>query len=171
MAHHRLRTAIVHRRQKCAKERGARGTLGWTAPETAPFDADKKNEFYYAADVWSLGLVILFILFGRLPLGLELTREEREEHRECIAEFWYRQKLLRGGEYEMKSTKNRGEVALRNALVELYAQNLISAELFALLHDAMLVFDPRKRASCKEIWNHRWFDEYRELCRYFDSHE
>ena len=54
-----------------------RGTVHWTAPE---LDVDSTtNRFSFAADIWSLGLVILYILFGEHPYELS----EYQSHRVC----------------------------------------------------------------------------------------
>ena len=52
-----------------------RGTIHWTAPE---LDVDSTtNQFSFAADIWSLGLIILYILFGEQPYQLTEYQSQR----------------------------------------------------------------------------------------------
>ena len=44
----------------------------------------------------------------------------------------------------------------------LYVTDKMSKELFDLLHNNILLFDPRKGSDCKVIYNHAWFDEVRD---------
>ena len=135
------------------------GSFGWFAPEINPLINNaifkgKGNYFSYGYDIWSLGLIILYILFGTQPYDIEgwiMTQR-----------YWYKKELLKGGKYNMDSDKNKGEIWLRNYLLDLYVNDKISKELFDLLHNHMLIFDPRKRSNCKVIYNHVWFDEVRE---------
>ena len=137
----------------------ALGSFGWMPPEiNALIDNQifkgKGNYFSYGYDIWALGLIILYILFGTQPYDPSgwIMTERR----------WYKIELLRGGKYDMNSDKNKGEIWLRNYLLDLYVNDKISKELFDLLHNHMLIFDPRKRSNCKIIYNHVWFDEIRE---------
>ena len=143
---------------------GVGGTAGWTPPEISPLN--KKgvyNYFTYAADIWPLGLIILYILFGEQPYDLT----EKEE-RKCkflgdrYSEYFYKNKLMKKGKYNMDSDKNKGELWLRDYLISLYVQDKISKELFDLLDGNMLSFDPRKRSDCDDIWKHLWFDGVRK---------
>ena len=56
---------------------------------------------------------------------------------------WYKQNLLINGKYDMNSDKNKGEISLRNYLVDLYVNEKISKELIELLHNHVLIFDTR----------------------------
>ena len=142
------------------------GTYDWIPPEVNPLKSNalfkgkkfKGNYFCYGYDIWQIGLIILYILFGTNPYSLN----EKESKKWNSAKYWYNQKVLRGGKYDMDSDKNKGEIWLRNYLLELYVNDKISKELFDLLHNHMLIFDPRKRSNCKIIYNHVWFDEVRE---------
>ena len=161
-----------------------RGTVCWTAPELDIESVD--NHFTYSVDIWSLGLIILFILFGEHPFLLN----EYENNKLCKTkqqrkEYFYKHKLLRK-KHKIKDNKNyyydpddikndnnnnddhtdkykRGQIFLCNYLIKLYYCNKISMELFDLLHNCMLQFDARKRYSCRKIYKHKWFDQVRDL--------
>ena len=123
----------------------ASGSFGWFAPEINPLIKNqifkgKGNYFSYGYDIWSLGLIILYILFGTQPydrVGWIMTPRH-----------WYKKELLKGDKYDMDSDKNKGEIWLRNYLMDLYVNDKISQELFDLLHNHMLIFDPRERSNC-----------------------
>ncbi|CCE64767.1 hypothetical protein TPHA_0I02660 [Tetrapisispora phaffii CBS 4417] len=61
---------------------GATGTLEFTAPEviipgevnTNPNfgSIDSYNEYSYSSDIYSLGMILYFIIFGELPFGIDL---------------------------------------------------------------------------------------------------
>eukprot|EP01083_Nonionella_stella_P293984 999637_1 len=47
------------------------GNVGWSAPEINAFATkSNKNKYLYSSDIFSLGLLILFILFGEQPLQI-----------------------------------------------------------------------------------------------------
>ncbi|CCK73562.1 protein kinase IKS1 NDAI_0G05790 [Naumovozyma dairenensis CBS 421] len=67
---------------------GATGTLEFTAPEVIISDTMKRvatgmgrdyNEYTYAADIYSLGMICYFIIFGELPFNSELNIPELKE--------------------------------------------------------------------------------------------
>ena len=135
----------------------ANGTIGWMPPEVNPLVKHhifkKDNYLSYGYDIWALGLIILYILFGTHPYLIQGYFFEN---------YWYKKKLLKNGKYDMDSDKNKGEIELRNYLMKLYINDQISKQLFDLLHNHMLLFDPRKRSDCKAIYNHPWFDDIRD---------
>eukprot|EP01083_Nonionella_stella_P283957 966541_1 len=125
-----------------------RGCVQWTPPEHK-YNIKKKKEFNYfnyGTDVWSIGLIILYILTGKNPY--QLTKEEQLKYsnsKKIYQQYFYYNKLLKNDKYKMDSHINKGEIWLRNYLISLYFQDKISYELFDLLHDYILIFDPRKR--------------------------
>eukprot|EP01084_Bolivina_argentea_P060843 111157_1 len=151
------------------KKTGAiQGTIEWLPPEIIPSNSTfctDMNYFCYGMDIWSMGLIILFILFGKQPYQLtneeEIKYEKYSLHKKSTQ--WYGQKLLKGAAWFcMNSDRNPGDLWLRNYLISLYFEDKISKDLLDLLHNYMLIFDPRKRAHCDKIWKHSWFDEIRE---------
>ncbi len=146
------------------------GTPGWSAPEMVY--GSSKNKYLCKSDIFSLGLIILFALFGAQPLditvedqakyGQNLDLFDPQENKEQEKIFkndlkdkmhcdWYYNKLL------------KSENMLKNYLVQLYYENKISLQLFKLLHDGMLVYDHRKRWSCKQINDCQWFEKIRAI--------
>lgn len=147
------------------------GTPGWTAPEI-DWGSDK-NKYSFSSDIFSLGLVLLFTLFGEQPL--DITEEEKRKYaqnddyfaddenhkndemqenlkndlKRKMYEDWYYNKLL------------KSENMIKNYLVKLYYDNKISMNLFELLYDGMLVYDPRKRWDAEKIYNSKWFGNIR----------
>eukprot|EP01083_Nonionella_stella_P300820 1028896_1 len=153
-----------------------RGTVCWTPPELDIDSVD--NRFTYSVDIWALGLIILFILFGKQPYQLndhetnELCQTKRDRK-----EYFYKHKLLRKRvkrkhhrnyyyddvEQDVIKPYDKGQIYICNYLIKLYYGNKISLELFDLLHNHMLLFDPTKRASCRQLYQHKWFDLVRDL--------
>ena len=157
------------------------GTVLWTPPEMKVWELMKKfknddekeriiksesyveSDYYnlvsYGADIWQMGLIILYIITGQHYYKLTPWEEAKcmwmPFHR-WTDEYFYQTKLLKDDEYDMNSDSNTGEISLRNYLISLYYQDKISRNLFNLLHDEMLLFDPRKRSKCKDILNHPW---------------
>ena len=141
---------------------GLSGTVQWTPPEVDPMShlyilRGKDNYYSNQGDIWQIGLIILYILFGNHPYILD----EKEDDKWNRNWYWYYTKVLKGGKYDMDSDKNKGSIALQNYLIGLYVEEKISKDLFDLLFNYILIFDPRKRASCKDVYNHKWFDDYR----------
>ena len=136
------------------------GTIQWTPPEMdkAPHIIKPDSYYCYGYDTWGIGLMILYILFGQQPY--QLTDEE--DNYWMVNRYWYYTKLLRNGQYDMNSDKNEGEIWIKNYIIGLYAENKISEDLFDMLFTKVFLFDPRKRANPKELWNHRWMKSYRQ---------
>merc|ERR1712130_542449 len=97
------------------------------------------NHFTYSADIWSLGLIILFILFGGHPYILnqyemnKICRNKQERK-----EYFYKHKLLRK-HYKRRNGKNyyyenydgqidKGQIFIYNYLIKLYYDSKISVE-------------------------------------------
>ena len=123
-------------------------------------EMDYYNFFSYGMDIWQMGLVILYIITGKHYFELttwEATKCDFLPFHKNNFGYFYETKLLQNGGYEMDSDRNKGEISLRNYLISLYYVDKISKNLFSLLHDDLLVFDPRKRAKCRDILNHPWF--------------
>jgi len=53
--------------------------------------------------------------------------------------------------------RNHGEEYLQNYLIKLFFDNRISQQLFDLLHNFMLPFDPKKRVRAGQLMKHQWF--------------
>ena len=71
--------------KKEGEKGGYRGTAGWSAPEIN-IHKGVISEFNYGADIFSLGLVILYGISGTHPL--EVNKEQRDK---CV-----KQKDLKG---------------------------------------------------------------------------
>ena len=139
--------------------RGA--TLGWTPPEvdgTKPHQIfnGKGNYFSYGYDICQIGL--LYIITGSQPYQLN----EKEKKKWNLYRYWYKKKLLKGGKYNMNSDNNEGEIWIRNYILSLYVKDKISKDLLELLDGCICIFDPRKRADCKQLYFDKWFDSVRE---------
>ena len=154
------------------------GSAGWSAPEIC-IDS-KKNKFKYSSDIFSLGLLILFCLFGEQPLQISSDErrkygqserlwsdgnDEIENDRKLEAERREKQfredlesKMIRKWYYEnLLVSENR----IRNYLVKLYYDEKISLALFKLLNDGMLVYNEENRWSCQQIYDCEWFEDVR----------
>ena len=153
---------------RCNKSKAPwRGTLGWQAPEIKPYK--KKNKYEYSSDIFSFGLVILWILCGEQPL------EEDEEKRDkliSVSQSLSKEsvKSMRSGTGTVKQWViiwykdiiEKSEHIIKNKLVQMYYDNKISLDLFELLHDGMLTYDPKKRWNCKQIYQCKWFKDLRD---------
>ena len=106
-------------------------------------------------------MIILYAILGTQPYIL--SKDEKMDHLKWNErwKYFYQQKLLKGDEYNMDSDINKGEVWLKNYLIGLFVNGKISYSLWDLLYNYLLIFDPRKRKNGKEIWEHSWFDGYR----------
>eukprot|EP01083_Nonionella_stella_P001415 4072_1 len=140
-----------------------RGSVGWSAPEI-DYDS-KKNVYRYSSDIFSFGLLILYIMIGHQPLEVPCnptvkvgksidaqfpdTREimAREERKAKMKRDWYYKHVM---QYEK---------SLRNYLVKLVYKNTISLDLFELLNEGLLVFDASKRLNCEQIAQSKWFSD------------
>ena len=149
--------------QKNNSRNGYIGTFGWTAPEIHPWPTFR-NKYKYSSDIFSFGLLILYILCGEQPLEEDWEKRFKyftdlgvEEDGEVSAQMncnwkyhWYKNVIL------------ESENVIKNKLVKLYYDNKISLGLFELLHDGLLVYDPKKRWDCKKIYNCKWFQDLRD---------
>ena len=139
------------------------GTAGWTPPEISPIN--KKGVYNYytcSVDIWGIGLIILYILFGCQPYDFTEKEERKCKFLGGTYSTYFHKKLLKKGKYDMDSDKNKGQLWLRNYLLAFYVQDKISKELFDLLDGNILSFDLRKRSDCGNIWKHSWFDGVRK---------
>ena len=134
------------------------GSIEWNAPEVWPWPPgvySDINAFNYGNDIWDIGLLILYILFGHQPF--QLTEEELKGVPQCdLWKTWYQLRIYC---YDHESDHNRGEILIRNFLISAYFNDKITKELFELLHDHILVFDYQKRWNVKQIMNHPWFQQ------------
>lgn len=51
----------------------------------------------------------------------------------------------------------QSEGMMKGYLKGLYDERKISLELYELLKDGILCYDPKKRFDCKKIYNSKWF--------------
>ena len=110
-------------------------------PEIKPYtDQNTRNIYSFSTDIWPIGLLILWLLFdGNQPYLL--TMEENNKYYTDYQQrlnYYYYTKLLRNGD------ANKGEKWLHKYLKSLYDKDKISIELYKLLKDDILVFDPKK---------------------------
>ncbi len=102
--------------KECIKSKEIQGTISWTAPEMEPItDYFEKllktdNCHYRGTDIWSIGLIILFILFGNQPYELSPS------------------------DHNANSDHNVGEIWLRNYLISLYVEEKISKNLLQIVN-------------------------------------
>ena len=145
------------------------GTLEWYAPEIWLWcysDGMMTSCINYGIDLWDVGLLILYILFGHQPF--QFTKEELKvdftwDNRSEVFRKWSNEKLYGWDKSNYKTDKNNGDIKLKNHLIKLYYTNKISLELFDLLHNHLLIYDKSKRCqSCQKVYNHEWFDEIRK---------
>eukprot|EP01083_Nonionella_stella_P010680 30378_1 len=125
--------------QRSGTKTSYKGSMGWTSPE---IDIDSnKNRYDPSSDIFSFGLIILFVMFGSQPLQIPLKKQTQTMIRE-----WYYKHVI------------QSENLIKNYLVKLFYDNKISLHLFELLHDGLLVFDAKKRWSSKQILECKWFN-------------
>eukprot|EP01084_Bolivina_argentea_P060844 111158_1 len=133
------------------------GTMGWSAPEIE-YNSDK-NVYTYSSDIFAFGLIILFILFGKQPLTI--PNEQRDQYRinaddnkhEILQKKVLRKQILTNWYYgHVRNSENM----MKTYLKTLYSENKISLQLYNLLNDGILCYDPKKRFNCKKIYNSQW---------------
>ncbi|KAL0085890.1 kinase-like domain-containing protein [Phycomyces blakesleeanus] len=127
---------------------GATGTLEFMAPEHVALDPQGKNRVEYSskADMWSLGMVLYYLCYSRLPYSnvddVDILRNE-------ILAF-----------KEVKFPKSRFDVYnghennIDPGMVEAIRQQTISPDIpqeMKILIRMLLSTDPNKRPSCEEI--------------------
>ena len=135
------------------------GTAGWTAPELK-WNCDK-NTYSFANDIWSFGLVILHCILGEQPLNT--TMEDRKKYGVESAEDWNNNpQRVRELRADWVGRLPGTEKMLRNFLVKLYYDGKISLDLFELLFNGILVYDPKKRWNCERIYYCKWFEDIHE---------
>ena len=146
------------------------GSIEWSPPELDPnlkyrfsWNQDMSNLLCFENDIWAIGLLILYILFGEQPLKqnkhLKGYTEATDKEYWVHAYDWRRVALMKTVNQDCTINKDprTGEYWLKNHLVSLYYEEKISSELFDLLHNFVLIFDPKKRANCEVLLNHKWF--------------
>ena len=102
------------------------GTPGYTAPEILTGETSYDGE---KADVWSLGVILFLLVFGRHPFY-----DERDS---CDSNFTKTSKRIREGKFEYPTT-----------FVSPGLKNLLSR---------IFVVDPHKRIAMSEIFHHPWY--------------
>ncbi|KAI9021665.1 kinase-like domain-containing protein [Phycomyces nitens] len=127
---------------------GATGTLEFMAPEHVALDSQGKNRVEYSskADMWSLGMVLYYLCYSRLPYS---NVDDVDVLRNEILAF-----------REVKFPKSRFDVYngheknVDPAIVEAIRQQTISPDIpqeIKILIRLLLSTDPNKRPSCEEI--------------------
>eukprot|EP00484_Ammonia_sp_Unknown_P017284 CAMPEP_0197033406 /NCGR_PEP_ID=MMETSP1384-20130603/11825_1 /TAXON_ID=29189 /ORGANISM="Ammonia sp." /LENGTH=360 /DNA_ID=CAMNT_0042463211 /DNA_START=32 /DNA_END=1111 /DNA_ORIENTATION=- len=133
------------------------GTMGWSAPEIE-YNAEK-NSYRKSADIFSFGLVILYILLGEQPL--QIPEEQRAKYRvetnddekAILMKKVLRKQILTNWYYGVVA---QSEPLINRYLFSLYQERKISMHLYRLLRDGILNHDPKKRMDCKQIFNSTW---------------
>ena len=134
------------------------GTMGWSAPE---IDYNQtKNQYSYKSDIFSFGLIILYILTGSQPLQIPETQRSKyriqtgDDEKEILRKRVLRKQILTNWYYgKVKDSEN----TIKKYLYTLFQERKISFHLYQLLKDGILVYDPNKRLNCKQIYNSEWF--------------
>eukprot|EP00483_Globobulimina_turgida_P008293 UN08309 len=86
-------------------------------------------------------------MFGSNPLAIPASHIRKCKEKEAFYARWYNECVL------------KSENVIKNYLVKLYYENKISLSLFQLLHDGILIYDYKKRLSCKQIYGGEWLSE------------
>ncbi|KAI8369006.1 kinase-like domain-containing protein [Blakeslea trispora] len=123
---------------------GATGTLEFMAPEHVRLDPRGRNTVDYSpkADMWSLGMVLYFLCYSRLPYNViddvDILRTEILQFREV----WFPSSRLD----IYKTDQARFQEASRDTSITRDIPNELK-----LLIRMLLSTDPAKRPSCNEI--------------------
>ncbi|KAI8388672.1 kinase-like domain-containing protein [Radiomyces spectabilis] len=127
---------------------GATGTLEFMAPEHVMLNPEGRNKSEYSAkaDMWSLGMVLYYLCYSRLPYehidDVDILREEILAFR------------------EVKFPKSRFDIyngrekELDPSILESMQRQKISSDIpqeLKILIRMLLSLDPNKRPSCAEI--------------------
>ena len=132
-----------------------RGTPSWTSPEMSTRGSrERPSRITPKTDIFSLGLVVLFVVEGGdQPFLLRTEDFERVHCKELTRSAKWRRdrvyfdKVLRGG---------NGNAFLQRHLWALCRRHLISEPLRLLL-SGMLQFDVEARFDAEEVLSHCWF--------------
>ena len=140
------------RMRKCGDSGSYIGTPNWSAPEVKW--RCKNNEYVAESDIFSLGLVILYALFGTHPLMIlkeELDKCNNDRSKQYILyNHWYHNVLL------------KAETKMKYFVLQLLFDQKISLELYELLSNGMLVWDYKKRYNAEQCYKHKWFKDLRD---------
>ncbi|KAI8142073.1 kinase-like domain-containing protein [Fennellomyces sp. T-0311] len=140
---------------------GATGTLEFMAPEHVRLDPRGRHmkEYSPKADMWSLGMVLYYLCYTKLPYtnvdDIDLLQEEILAFREV--EFPKNRFDI------YKGMKNPVDPALAEAMRDQDVPEQIPPELKLLIR-MLLSTDPEKRPSCEEILN-----QIRNMPRYMEE--
>ncbi|RCI01804.1 hypothetical protein CU098_010703 [Rhizopus stolonifer] len=123
---------------------GATGTLEFMAPEHVRLDPRGRNTVDYSpkADMWSLGMVLYFLCYSRLPYSVIDDVDILRTEILSFQEVWFPNSRLD----IYKSDKARYTESSNNPSIV----NDIPNELKILIR-MLLSIDPSKRPSCNEI--------------------
>ena len=84
--------------------------------------------------------------------------QEKNHHVTCLGPIAHKKKKKKSKHVRTTSKlRCNGEEFLQNYLIKLFYENKISAQLFDLLHNHMLLFDAGKRSTVRQIMKHSWF--------------
>eukprot|EP01083_Nonionella_stella_P006867 19891_1 len=140
-----------------------KGTIGWVSKEIGSDIHSSNNQYSFSSDIWSLGLVLLYILNDfKNPFELsphEIAQNQLNEESDRL-EYYYKYKM----------TEREYEAELQCLLITWFATEKISFGLYDLLWNHLLVFDVRRRAqSCVDVMFHPWFHAHMKQHKHFEN--
>jgi len=130
-----------------------KGTIGWTSFEIGHNIDSSNNKYSFATDLWSFGLLILYII-NDFKNPFELTNDEILKNElndeQTRLEYYYKYKM---------TLDKLNEIQI--LLITWFASDKISFYLYDLLINHLLVFDVNDRCkTCKHLSKHPWFYGY-----------
>ena len=119
------------------------GTIGYSAPEIDPFtDSECPSKVSYKADIWSLGVVILYLINGYNIFDIK-SRDKEDDDGNYHKYIEYKNKLMNCD-------------WVNSHVMNLYLNNKINFYLYDLLSQC-LEYDVNKRLSAREVLKHPLF--------------
>ena len=120
------------------------GTIGYAAPEIDPFtDSECPSKVSYKADIWSFGVVILYLINGYNIFDIKPKEDDDGQDIDTNKYIEYKKKLMNCD-------------WINSHLMNLYLNNKINFYLYDLLSQC-LEYDVNKRLSAREILQHPLF--------------
>ncbi|GMH78719.1 hypothetical protein TrST_g13939 [Triparma strigata] len=129
-------------------------------------------KYEQSADIWSLGCIIFELLTGDLLFDPKAgdNYDRDEDHLAMFQELLGKmpKKLALGGKYSKNYFSKKGELKhimklnfwpLDEVLVEKYSFTRQEAKVIAGFITPMLAFNPKKRATAREMLDHPWLAE------------
>ncbi|SAL99620.1 hypothetical protein [Absidia glauca] len=141
---------------------GATGTMEFMAPEHVRLDSHGRNTVEYCskADMWSLGMVLYYLCYSRLPYSnvqdVDVLREEILAFKEV--------NFPRSRFDIFPDTTKPGVAAMMENMKRQHATDI--PQEFKILIRLLLSTDPAKRPSCQEILSklgHVKFDHHQDI--------